>query len=104
MQNMYDSMLYAMSLASDTHFELLKSTTRLRSIVIPRQIVWHYLYSQGYTLQQVGAMCDKHHTTILHGLKCVKYDLAHDRIDTCVIYSKFLRILAEQARSRNSYE
>jgi chromosomal replication initiation ATPase DnaA len=99
----YNHLLYHVALATDTHFELLKSPSRLRPLVLCRHIVWHYLYTNGhnvYTYKQIARMAGRDHTTIVHGVQVMRQELQADRTDTCLAYSRFLRSLAEAAKAR----
>lgn len=60
-------------------FSALKSPTRVRNISIARQFAMYKLhqkfYSRGYTLQQIGKMFNRDHSTVLHSVKTVQWAL-----------------------------
>jgi chromosomal replication initiation ATPase DnaA len=103
MTDYYNHLLYHVGLATDTPTELIKSTRRMRSLVLCRQIVWHYMYTNcknSYTYKQIARMAGKDHSTVLEGVQRITSELRYDRADTCVAYSRFLRSLAEAAKAR----
>jgi chromosomal replication initiation ATPase DnaA len=103
MTDYYNHLIYHVGLATDTPVELIKSTRRMRSLVLCRQIVWHFMYTNSknaYTYKQIARLAGRHHSTILHGIWSIKAELTYDRADTCVAYSRFLRSLAEAAKAR----
>jgi len=103
MTDYYNHLIYHVGLATDTPVELIKSTRRMRSLVLCRQIVWHFMYTNcknAYTCLHIARLAGRDHTTVLHGIKCITSELRHDRADTCVAYSRFLRSLAEAAKAR----
>lgn len=103
MQTLYDHLMYQMSVASDTPYELLTSARRFQPIVTARFIVWHYLYHRddGYTLKRIGQLSGKDHTSVRHGINTIAEELKQDRAETCVLYSRFLRLLADSAAAKS---
>ena len=65
--------------ATGVQFSALKSPTRVRNIAIARQFAMYKLhqkfYSRGYTLQQIGKMFNRDHSTVLYSIKTMKWAL-----------------------------
>lgn len=53
------------------HFELerLRDKSRKSELVRERVLMARDLRSKGYTLQEIGSLLDRHHTTIMHYLE-----------------------------------
>ena len=101
MHDLYTHLTYIMALASDTPYEILTSTSRLSSVVTARQIVWHYLkHSREWTSVDIARKAKKDHTTVLYGVGRIKTDLSLDWEPTVRLYSRFLRLLAEEAQAK----
>ena len=52
-------------------FELIKKNRKPEKI-FQRAFLYNYLYSKGMTLQEIGKLFERDHTTIMHGLKVYK--------------------------------
>ena len=63
--------------------EKLKSDSRLREIVTPRQVYWHYLKSKGFGESEIGRMFNKNHATVIYGI-----DRVRELIDSGDLYVK----------------
>lgn len=49
-----------------------RAKTRQKDVIIARFIAYHYLYhEEGLTLQEIGQVFGKHHSTILKGIRVV---------------------------------
>lgn len=59
---------------------LLKSGSRLREIVVPRQVCMWMLSSvfKSYSTPQIGKMFNKHHATVLHACKTTEDQIHTD--------------------------
>jgi len=93
---MYRRMAYAMSLATDTPTELIHSKSRLRSLVLCRAIMWHYLrHTYKLHLRTIAELSGKHHTTVLNAVRNVSHEIRQDREDTILTYAKFVRTFGD---------
>ncbi len=67
----------------------LTDTTRKRDVLFKRYYVYNELRECGFSLSQIGRLFNKHHATILHGLRIHKdltsYRDADYTAETCVI-------------------
>ena len=52
--------------------DLVKSQTRKREIVLPRQIIMYKLHKLGLGYADIGKLFGKDHTTILHSVRKIK--------------------------------
>tara|TARA_R100000988_G_C3944564_1_gene137947 strand:- start:379 stop:816 length:438 start_codon:yes stop_codon:yes gene_type:complete len=58
-------------------FELIKKN-RKHEKIYQRAFLYNYLYTKGMTLQEIGRLFERDHTTILHGLNVYKNMLETD--------------------------
>jgi hypothetical protein len=67
----------------------LTDTTRKRDVLFKRYYVYNELRECGFSLSQIGRLFNKHHATILHGLRIHKdltsYRDADYTAETCAI-------------------
>lgn len=53
-------------------YEDIMSSSRKRSIVLPRMVLMYKLYQTGFTLVEVGAIFKKDHTTVIHAIRLIE--------------------------------
>tara|TARA_R110002012_G_scaffold314915_2_gene528084 strand:- start:2600 stop:3037 length:438 start_codon:yes stop_codon:yes gene_type:complete len=59
--------------------DLIKKNRKLEK-VYQRAFLYHYLYTKGMTLQELGKLFNRDHTTILHGIKIYRYLLDQENV------------------------
>lgn len=64
----------------DIYFKKSMRKSREVSVVISRNSFMYLLRKQGMNLKIIGEIFNMHHSTALHGIKAVDYELSHGRI------------------------
>jgi chromosomal replication initiation ATPase DnaA len=103
MNQLYKHLIYTMSLASDTHTDMILSPSRMRSLCRLRQIVWHYLFiGRNTPIKHIATMAGKDRSSVRHGINAIDGEIRCDHSETQVLYSRFLRLLAEEAKNASA--
>lgn len=50
----------------------LKSSTRKANVSTPRKVLMYLLRQQGWTLEAIGALLGRHHSTVLYGVRDIQ--------------------------------
>lgn len=68
----------------------LKSVTRITEIVRAREVCWLVMNREGFNKSEIARFFDKHHTTVMHGLRQIEGECEVDG-DLSNIVSRVLR-------------
>jgi hypothetical protein len=61
----------------DVSFELVKGKRRFYELVTARGIISKILHSKGHSLQHIGRLLNKDHSTIIHYIHMIGSDIVH---------------------------
>ena len=83
-----DEMIADIAFCCNLSLEQLKSSTRERSIVVPRQLVFYFLCErfnnfENVPLHVIGEKLNKHHATVIHSRSAI--EMAIDAKDALVL-------------------
>ena len=73
-----EELIFFAARVCNTTIKNIKGKGRQRKNVVARSICYNSLRNRGYTLQEIGKMFNKHHSTILFGLKAIRSDIHYD--------------------------
>lgn len=68
----YQAMLSSAALTSNIPVDKLRGKTRDPHSCMTRWRVWRDLYADGFSLPGIGKAANRHHTTVMYGIKCIE--------------------------------
>lgn len=84
----------------------IKAKSRQRDVVTARFIAFHYLYhEEGLTLQELGQIFGKHHTSVHHAISTVKVWREDRKLfkNENKIYDKLKYLMSDENRENSYY-